>query len=663
MKNPSLVAAAAQALLSGYVAWVLATGARTAARRTLSRALGFIALYGVFVVTAYVLDEASSWLPIMLSLTFGFLGSIELASFAWWYAGGRNVAAAPSLPFGATNALRAVALALGVWGLAIAAPQGDVSVPFKVLSLISLGLLGAMATAFLVAAQRGVRGSRGFIVACACALAPVAVSIGVQLGVPVPLGWLRVVRDVGLLLFVVMILESYANEGHEPMSLKDRMISIVLTVLLGFATVSSHLLHADAATDTDNDRVAYRLLATMLCAAVLVVAFAPMLFRARILGPLDRLGAGLARAEAGGRTEIVVDQNDELGGVTMSFNRMSGALADSRAALEDRLAQLEARRVEVEALNDELRRQVAARSRHLAELLARDDAPGASIATGTLVDGRYRVGEKLGAGGMGVVYDVTRVTDGRALALKVMLGGTRDDALRFTREAEIAAGLADDHLVGVLDVGMYMGAPYLVMERMDGGALADRADRFGDAAFVLPLLGHVARGLATLHARGILHRDIKPQNVLLSGSDPPVAKISDFGIARAPTPAELAATMGEEVSALAATDRIGSQTRTGGMMGTILYMAPELARGAVGPAADVFAFGILAFEVLGTTAFRVPPVLEALACAPISEPGPPPANVPERIASILARATRLDPAARPAASELAEIWGQVVATR
>jgi len=280
----------------------------------------------------------------------------------------------------------------------------------------------------------------------------------------------------------------------------------------------------------------------------------------------------------------------------------------------------------------------------LATVRAQHEPSTGALEPGALIDGRYRIDKRLGGGGMGVVYAASRVRDERRLALKVMTGGTRDDAVRFTREAEIAAQLHHPNLVGVLDVGMHGGAPYLVMERLDGGALADAAARFGDLAFVLPVLAQVAAGLVELHAQGILHRDLKPANVLMTDQDPPTAKIADFGISRVQTADELAATVTAGGAAF--------QTAPGVLMGTYSYMAPELARGELGPPVDVFAFGVLAYEALGINAFELPPIFEAIWERAIPVAAPLTAAIAPELAKVLEATLALDPKARPTATEL-----------
>ena len=290
---------------------------------------------------------------------------------------------------------------------------------------------------------------------------------------------------------------------------------------------------------------------------------------------------------------------------------VEGRVREQQASLASYSDELSRRLVEVEGLNQELRRQIAERSKELAALLSKqDDALGAALELGPddTFDGRYRVISRLGQGGMGAVYEVERIVDRARFALKLMTGRpTPGAAARFAREAEIAARLDHESLVGVTDVGIADGVLYLVMELVRGGSLEARRSRFGERPFALAVLRQVAAALSALHAAGVVHRDLKPANVLLVDGDAsePNVKVADFGISR----------LGEDSgSNLPPADR-ARLTATGALMGTPQYMAPELASGAerAEPAADVFAFGVMACELLtGRYPFSTPPVYAAL---------------------------------------------------
>ncbi len=304
------------------------------------------------------------------------------------------------------------------------------------------------------------------------------------------------------------------------------------------------------------------------------------------------------------------------------------------------VARERARRVkEVEGLNVELRRQVADRSRELADALSGSTVSNAPIGAGTVVEDRYKVVRKLGAGAMGAVYEVERISDGRRCALKVItMRATGDVLARFAREAQLAATLDAPNLVAVIDVGVSrtLGL-FLVMELVGGGSLEQQRARFGDEAWARPLCRQIAAGVAVMHAADVLHRDLKPANVMLTGGEPPVVKIADFGLAgvfRAPIDVE--------------GDTAAPQlTQLGAFLGTPAYMAPELARGAehASPASDVFALGVVAHDLLtGKAPFADAAVLLAQRGARLP--------VVDGVPDVIARALDADPARRPTAAEL-----------
>jgi serine/threonine protein kinase len=200
-------------------------------------------------------------------------------------------------------------------------------------------------------------------------------------------------------------------------------------------------------------------------------------------------------------------------------------------------------------------------------------------------DERYELEKRLGHGGMATVYSARDLKLDRPVAIKLLadnLAGDKEVRKRFSREARLAAKLDHPNVVQVFDVGEEDGRPYIVMECVEGGTLADRLRRRRKSLRHdegLRLLGQLCEGLGHAHARKLVHRDIKPQNLLLRDSDG-CLKIADFGIARAV----------EETTRL---------TRPGKVIGTDRYMAPEqLADEAITTATDVYACGVVADEVL-----------------------------------------------------------------
>jgi serine/threonine protein kinase len=377
--------------------------------------------------------------------------------------------------------------------------------------------------------------------------------------------------------------------------------------------------------------------------------------------------------------------------------------------LARRLDVIEAKHREVALLNDELKRQIAARSRELAESFVDDGeiaAPLAALGPGDTVQDRYRIVRVIGTGGMGAVYEATRLADGKSFALKV-LSVAADGAARarFAREAQVAATVSDPNVVSIVDFDQAKeGFLFLVMELVDGNTLHDVRRRSLDVPWTLFVLAQVASGLHAIHKAGIVHRDLKPGNILLSRGDDgrrPHVKITDFGISSlvdeqvslamraapvssAPPTPEADVTI-REVPRHAATPsepptekrsgeptpssprsdpasrRSGAPlTETGVVFGTPSYMAAELVAGSKSAtrSSDVFSLGVIAFELAtGRRAFKESPLHARmdgrdlpvadrfLAVCPSLDPA---------VAALLDRALGHDPAARPTARELAD---------
>lgn len=349
------------------------------------------------------------------------------------------------------------------------------------------------------------------------------------------------------------------------------------------------------------------------------------------------------------------------------FGLLTALVGDATARrwfAQDRIIEAQQRTIETERarieqlLHDEVRYQVAARSREIGTALAKADAREARLPfLGATVLGRYRIDATLGSGAMGAVYEVERLSDGQRFALKVAKGTVSGAALaRFAREAEIGARLRHRRLVSIVDIGVSEGTPFLVMELVRGESLETQRARFGDRPWALTTLRQLAEGLAALHAAGVVHRDLKPANVLLARSEgAPDARISDFGISRF----EVTSDEGAALAKTLAPDtppELGL-TRTGALMGTPLYMAPEAASGAqhVGPPADLFALGLIAHELLkGSPAFSTPAVLRAMANQP-PEPAPLLELGSGALALLLQRCLSETPAQRPLAAELVTV--------
>ena len=258
--------------------------------------------------------------------------------------------------------------------------------------------------------------------------------------------------------------------------------------------------------------------------------------------------------------------------------------------------------------------------------------------TDLILGARYRLTERIAGGGMGEVWQAQDDVLGRDVAVKILRREYADDATfleRFRAEARHTAGLSHPNIAAVYDFGEGReegGSPYLVMEHVPGeplSALVSREGRLGPDR-TLDIVGHAALGLQAAHDAGVIHRDVKPGNILVTPDG--AVKITDFGIARATNSVPL--------------------TQTGAIMGTAYYISPEQASGqSVSPGSDIYSLGVVAYECLtGRRPFDGDtPVGVALAQVSQEPPALPddlPAPVRELVMQMLAK----DPAARPASS-------------
>ncbi len=258
-------------------------------------------------------------------------------------------------------------------------------------------------------------------------------------------------------------------------------------------------------------------------------------------------------------------------------------------------------------------------------------------ALGRVIGGRYRLDSRLAAGGMGEVYQATHIELGRKLALKLMrpaLSAETNFVERFRREAMTASRLGHPHIVDIIDSGRSDdGQFYFVMEFLDGKTLSALIDQ-GPVALplALDLVTQIALGLDVAHRAGVVHRDLKPDNVIvLDRAGRPFVKLVDFGIAKV----------------VASADQ--KLTTHGLIMGTPQYMAPEQAAGlAVDARADVYALGLILFELLTGHPPLTGQTASLIMSAHISKPAPSlPAAFPSSLRTLVARALAKSPAERP----------------
>src|SRR5688500_3840438 len=251
----------------------------------------------------------------------------------------------------------------------------------------------------------------------------------------------------------------------------------------------------------------------------------------------------------------------------------------------------------------------------------------------TVIDGRHRVLDRLGSGGMADVYCAEDTQLGRNVAVKLLYRRFAEDSEfveRFRREASAAAGLQHPNIVGVFDRGEWDGTYYIAMEFLEGHTLKQLVREHGPMPpdLAIDIVTQILRAARFAHKRGVVHRDIKPHNVILDSEGR--AKVTDFGIARA-----------------GASD----MTETGSIMGTAQYLSPEQAQGdPVSPRSDLYSIGVLLYELLTG---RVPFDAESpvtIALKQVTEAPVPPSELEPGISpaleSVVLRAMEKDPANR-----------------
>src|SRR5690349_17345148 len=260
------------------------------------------------------------------------------------------------------------------------------------------------------------------------------------------------------------------------------------------------------------------------------------------------------------------------------------------------------------------------------------------IAPDTMVDGRYRAQRRLGSGGMAEVWCAEDEVLGRRVALKLMGGRFAESPEfreRFRREAQAAAGLTHPNIVGIFDRSEWDGHPYIAMELVDGQTLKELVQERGPlpANIAVGLTEQILRALGYAHRRGIVHRDVKPQNVILDPEGQ--AKVADFGIARVGN---------------------SEMTQTGAIVGTVQYISPEQAEGLpVDSRTDLYSTGLVLYELLtGRPPFDgEAPV--SIALKHINERPVPPGQlrpgIPPALEAVVLRSLEKDPALRYQSAE------------
>ncbi|WP_216666434.1 serine/threonine-protein kinase [Actinomyces faecalis] len=262
------------------------------------------------------------------------------------------------------------------------------------------------------------------------------------------------------------------------------------------------------------------------------------------------------------------------------------------------------------------------------------------------LQGRYELIERIALGGMGEVWQATDLRSGRAVAAKILRPELTGDEIFLSRlraEAANSRGLRHPNLAVVLDSGERDGSGWIIMELVQGRALSDLLSEQGtmQAGEILPILAQVARALQVVHDAGVVHRDVKPSNILINREG--LAKLTDFGISTGVHQRPL--------------------TATGMVMGTAQYLSPEQAMGHMAtPAGDLYALGVIAYEALvGHRPFTGATQVD-IAFAHVNEPVPPlPDGVNPEVREIVMELLAKDPGSRPrSAREVARRLDRIV---
>lgn len=370
--------------------------------------------------------------------------------------------------------------------------------------------------------------------------------------------------------------------------------------------------------------------------------FDPILLRARISACLEkkRLRDGELEylrevghvIEAATAVESGTFNPDTLAPVTRREDAL-GRLARVFTAMAD----------QVRAREERLRKQVEALRREISEARPSpvDSPPSEApeLPTGHLLSGRYEILAELGRGGMGLVYRALDRELGEQVAVKTLRRDlVADETMleRFKSEIRLARHISDKHVVRTHDIGEWMGVHYLTMEYVEGISvreLIDTRERLGVEA-TLAIASQLAQSLAAAHDQGIIHRDIKPQNLLLDSTG--VLKVMDFGVAR----------LAERPSGL---------TEAGMVVGTPAYMAPEqMLAETVDHRSDLYAVGVVMYECLtGRIPFTAPSVVALIAKVLHERPIPPvelASDIPPVLSALVLRLLAKDSADRPASA-------------
>jgi hypothetical protein len=347
----------------------------------------------------------------------------------------------------------------------------------------------------------------------------------------------------------------------------------------------------------------------------------------------------------------------ELRAAREELVRLNGEL---EARVAEQVGVIVGRAKEIEALNVQLQEKVLERSRELAVALRRlsgRERGGDALEAGQVLAGRVEIDRLLGSGGAGNVYLGTDLLTGQQVAVKVLHADLESDPTlmrRFVGEVAAAAAITYPGIIKTLHIDVTTeGRIFQIMEYVEGTDLASRRLQGPLASAAVARIGaEIARALAAAHAIGVIHRDIKPSNVILCASAPGI-RVLDFGISKITVERhrELYATL----------------TRADDFVGTPQYSSPEQIDNpaTVTPKADVYSLGVLLYEMLGPPPFAasgaVAMLLAHIHDVPLDVRLAVP-DVPEELATLLARCLAKSPDARPTATELADALSEIADT-
>ena len=331
--------------------------------------------------------------------------------------------------------------------------------------------------------------------------------------------------------------------------------------------------------------------------------------------------------DSSGRSKSSVDSTDADAPVSAEITPLGGTLSDDSLGDTDMASASQA---------------MAARSPSEEPRTARTRPHTNDPMLGTTLMERYVVTEKIGQGGMGAVYEAKHTVIGKRVAVKVLLEkyAERDRIVaRLKQEAMLASSIGNEHIIDITDFGETDdGRTFVIMEYLEGESLGSLSARLGqvDEQRAIDIVGQCASALSAAHAKGIVHRDVKPDNVfLLTRKGRDFVKVVDFGISKSLRP-----------DAEAESPRL---TQTGMVLGTPLYMSPEQARGDedLDERIDIYALGVILYELItGTVPFQGSNYLSVISQVISDDPTPPShlrSGITEELEAVIMKALAKEP--------------------